>query len=308
MTSLLWFYGIFGGGLGLGLTLRRWQALAPGLMRLIILAIDAPLFFYSYWSLDLAHARLYAPIPIIATVLVVATLWLSPLWAKRLLPDRRSQGSFVLASAFSNIGTTGGAFLCYLFFGLEGLAQGYLFLLPYPVLVFTLGFAAARHYAGSGRLRPHEYLAHIVSNLISLVPLLAIALGLCLNAAGLRPPDGLAPWVDTFIKLGLGGMCLAIGMTLNPRELLPPGKVLAAGAAIKFALSPAAGLLLALAAYGSLAPLPSRIILIQSAMPPAIYAVITAALFDLDRRLVNSLWLSLSLALLPLAALLALFR
>lgn len=308
MTSLLWFYGIFGGALALGLSLRRWQAAAPGLMRLNILALDTPLFFYSYWSLDLARARLYAPIPVIAAILVAATLWLSPLWARRLLPDRRSQGSFVLAAAFSNIGTTGGAFLCYLFFGLEGLAQGYLFLLPYPILVFTLGFSAARHYAGAGRLRPHEYLTHLASNLISLVPLLAIAAGLALNFAGVRPPSGLGPWVDAFIKLGLGSMCLAIGMTLNPRELLPPARVLAAGAAIKFALSPALGLVLALAAYGSLAPLPSRIILIQSAMPPAIYAVITATLFDLDRRLVNALWLSLSLALLPLAALLALIR
>ncbi|MEW6516442.1 MAG: AEC family transporter [candidate division FCPU426 bacterium] len=303
MTSLLWFYGIFGGALGLGLGLRRWQAAAPGLMRFSILALDTPLFIYSYWSVDLARARLYAPIPIIATLLVVLTLWLSPLWAKRLLPDERSQGSFILTAAFSNIGTTGGAFLCYLFFGLEGLSLAYLFLLPYPILIFTLGFNTARRYSGSGPLRPHEYLTRLASDLISLVPLLAIALGLGLNVAGLKPPAALATGVGWFMKVSLACNCLAIGLTLSPRELIPPVKAFLAEASIKFLLSPLAGLILALAVYGSLAPLPSRIILIQSAMPPAMYAVITTNLFGLDRKLANSLWLALSLGFLPLAAL-----
>lgn len=194
--GLFWFYLIFYGALALGVALRRWRNTAPRIMRLTILWIDAPLFFISYWMLDLTQLRLYAPIPILATVLVLVPLFLSPALAEKLFPKKISQGSFVLSAAFSNIGTTGGSFLCYLLFGLPGLSLGYLFLFPYPILIFVLGFSAAKRYSCDCRLTFRDYLSNITTNAISLVPLVAIALGLSLNAVGVKPPANIAPWVD----------------------------------------------------------------------------------------------------------------
>lgn len=302
--GLLGFYLIFYGALALGVTLRRWQQAAPRIMRLTILWIDAPLFFISYWMLDLNQLRLYAPIPIIATVLVLVPLYLSPALAKKLFPRKTSQGSFVLSAAFSNIGTTGGSFLCYLFFGLPGLSLGYLFLFPYPLLIFTLGFSAAKHYACDCRLTFRDYLSNIATNMISLIPLVAITLGLILNASGVKPPAHIGPWVDVWVKAGLGLMCLSIGMTLVLRRVFVHRLAIAALSALKFLAVPALALVLVLFAYGSLASIPARVILIQAAMPPAIYAVITANLFNLDRELVNSLWFTTTLLLIPIAALL----
>ncbi len=282
--------------------LRRFRRYAAPMMRLTVLGIDAPLFFISFWLLDLDRVFRFLPIPIIATALVLLPLWFSPRIAEKLIAEKKGQGSFILSAAFSNIGTTGGAFICYLLFGLEGLALGYLFLLPYPVLIFTLGFSVAKHHTCDCRLSWRDYLGNILGNLIAIVPLLAIALGLVLNTLGLRPPTDIDGIIDLFVKAGLGIMCLAIGMTLNLKRIFTPAKAIWSLAGIKFIALPAIAIMAALLAYGSLTTLPAKIIVIQSAMPPAIYAVITANIFNLDRDLVNALWFSTTLMLIPVAA------
>ncbi len=298
-TRLLWFLLLFYGSLGLGLTLRPWKALSPLIMRFTILLLETPIFIYSFWILDMQHLKQSAPIPLLSTLLVVLTLVLSPWGAQRLRLSRKAQGSFILAATFSNVGTTGGAFICYLLFGLPGLSLGYLYLLPYPIIIFTLGFSVAKHFASECRLSFRDYFTNIATNVISMVPLAAMALGLLLNLIGFQPSRGLVPWADGLIKLDLGIMCLAIGMTLRLPHLFSPWRPVVAVSAIKFLILPLLALIMVLFLYGSLGPLPAKVILIQSAMPPAIYAVITAHLFGLDRELVNSLWFSLTLLLIP---------
>ncbi len=302
---LFWFYGLFYGALGLGAVAHRYRAWGPRLMRMVILFIEAPIFIYSYWHLDLAKTREYAPIPLIAAIMVLWSLALGGFWGRRLFRrNRGAQGSFILASGFSNIGTTGGAFIAYMLYGLPGLALGYLFLLPYPFLIFTLGFTLAKHYSSPGKLPAKAYLKNILQNAFSLLPLLAIASGLLLNLSGIVLPahwDGL---VDGLIKLDLGLMCFAIGMTLEWTKILGFGKAILSVAAIKFLATPLLALLLVLLVYGTLAPLSSKIILLQAAMPPAIYAVVTVNLFKLDRDLANALWLANAFILIPVAGLL----
>ncbi len=305
MTPLLLFYLIFYGGLALGMPLRRWQAWSPRLMRLAILFLEVPIFFYSFWILDLPKIGHYAPIPIISTLLMLSLIGVSRAWSKKLLPNQpRAQGSFILASAFSNIGTTGGAFICYLLFGAQGLSLSYLFLLPYPLVIFTLGFSLAKHYASPVRLTWTDYVHNIVSNLTSLIPLLAMTLGLILNVLHV-PQWTHAPWVaDVLIKTDLIIMFVAIGMTLDIHSLFKPWAALAAIQVLKYLFSPVLALGLVLLAYGNVHGLPAKIILIEAAMPAAIYAVITANLFELDQRLANALWVTTTLVLIPLAAVL----
>lgn len=307
MNHLFQFYLLFYGALGLGFWLRSRRAWAPGLMRAAILLLDTPLFFYSYWILDLSRLRHYAPVPVISALLVLAMAVISVLWSRKLLAERTSQGSFVLAAAFSNIGTTGGAFICYLLYGTPGLALGYLYLLPYPLLVFTLGFSLAKHYAGPGRLSVLAYARNLVTNVTSLVPLLAMGAGFYFNLHHVPVPAVAPALADGFIKLDLVIMFAAIGMTLDLTSLFSPARAVLALNAIKYLLSPLVALGLVLGAYGFGISLPAKVILIQSAMPPAIYAVITVNLFNLDRRLVNALWVSSTLVLIPLAALLFVF-
>jgi len=303
ISRLLGFYLIFFGALGLGLALSRWKAWSPKIMRFSILLVEGPIFAYSFWNLDWDNLRQFAPIPALSVLAIVITSVLAPLWARRLLPgEPRAQGSFVLAAAYSNIGNTGGLFLCYLLYGLPGLALGSLFLLPYPLMIFTLGFGMAHGYARAKRLRWRDYLLNAGQNPLSVVSLSFMALGFLLNRLGVPCPAGLAPVADVFIRLNLGISCVAIGMTLSLGGLFRPWKPVAAVGVIKFLLTPLVSLLAALAWYGSFAPLPVKIILIQAAMPPAMYAVITANLFGLDRDLANSLWLSNTLLLVPVAA------
>jgi predicted permease len=303
MNALLQFYLIFYGGLALGLPLRRWQAWSPKLMRAAILGLEVPIFLYSFWILDLPKIRHYAPIPIISTLLMLILIVVSRAWSKKIFPKNpHAQGSFVLASAFSNIGTTGGAFICYLLFGTQGLSLSYLFLLPYPLVIFTLGFSLAKHYASPVRLTLTDYLHNIVSNLTSLVPLLAMSLGLILNVAKI-PHWAHAPLVaDVLIKTDLIIMFVAIGMTLELKALFKPWPAIAAIQVIKYLISPLLALGFIGLAYGRWNSLPAKIIFIESAMPAAIYAVITANLFQLDRKLANALWVSGTLLLIPLAA------
>jgi predicted permease len=208
---------------------------------------------------------------------------------------------------FSNIGTTGGAFLCYLLYGTQGLALGYLYLLPYPLLVFTLGFSLAKRYASPGPVAWREYARGLVTNLVSLLPLLAMAAGFYFNLRHMALP-GFAPLgADILIKLDLVIMFAAIGMTLEPSALFSPWQAVLSLNILKYLVSPLLALGCVWLAYGFPSALPAKVILIQAAMPPAIYAVITVNLFHLDRRLVNALWISGTLLLIPLAALLFVF-
>lgn len=303
MTArLLAFYGLFYGALAAGVVLRARRELSPHLMRWTIILLEPWLFLYSLWTLDPARVRHYAPIPLMAVVLILLPLFLTRPLARRLLPQRTSQGSFILAAAFANIGTTGGAFLCYLLYGLPGLSLAYLFLLPYPFLVFSLGFGLARHYASEGvHLTFKDYVAAALRDPVSLLPILAMAVGAALNYFDVLPPAGAKPWVDVMIKADLVIMCFAIGMTLEPPRLRRDWPAIAANAGIKFLALPALTLTAIWLIYGSLDPLPARVLLIQSAMPSAIYSVVTSNLFKLDRELANTLWITTTLLLAPVA-------
>jgi predicted permease len=302
----IWFYVLLYGSLAAGMLLSKWKRHSPLIMRLAILFIDAPILIYSFWIFDAKNLLNYALIPVMGIVLVLAPMWLSPILAKRILPEKKSQGSFILSAAFSNIGSTGGSFICYLLFGLQGLSLGYLYLLPYPFLVFTMGFSIARKYSLDERINLKDYFLNIVTNLFSLVPLLSIAAGIILNTSGITPPEILVPVSDIWIKAGLGLMCFAIGMTLELGKLASLIKPVLSLCFIKFVITPCIAAAAVLLFYGSFAPLAAKIIIIQSFMPAAIYSVITANLFGLDRDLVNSLWISTTVFLIPVAGILLL--
>ncbi len=297
MTALVGFYLLFYGSLAAGLLLRRGRAWAPRIMRWTILIVEPWLFFYSLWVVDLRQLPHYAPIPLASVGLILLSLLVAFPLARRFLPRPESQGSFLLAAAFSNIGTTGGAFVCYLLFGQPGLSLAYLFLLPYPFVVFTLGFSLAKRYASDRALTLGDYFRATLTDPLSALPLLAMAAGAAANAWGWRPPSWAASVIGVLIRLDLIAMCLAIGLTLERPSFRTDWKPLLANSLIKFVISPACALIAIGLAYGSLRPLPARVILIQSAMPSAIYAVIMANLFGLDRELVNRLWISSTLLL-----------
>jgi predicted permease len=304
----LWFIILFYGSLGLGYAFRRYQAATPRIMFLALLCLETPIFFFSFWSLDFAQIAFYAPIPVLAIFAMLLPMLLAVSWAPKLGLDRLGQGSFILASAFSNVGTTGGAFICYLLFGLPGLALAYLFLSPYPLIVFTLGFSIAKNYASDCCLTWRDYVKNILANLISAVPLAGIALGALINLMGVRPISGVTLWIDAIIKIDLALMCFAIGMTLKPAQFFRPWRVVWSVAAIKFLALPIFAFVCALLFYGGLTPLPAKILLIQCAMPPAIYAVITANLYRLDKNIANAIWISNTLLLVPVLVILLLAR
>ena len=83
--NYLWFYLLFYGSLGAGILLRPWQKSSGIIMRSAVLCLDAPLFLYSFWMLDINRVRQYLPIPILATCLILLPLYLSPWWARRFL-------------------------------------------------------------------------------------------------------------------------------------------------------------------------------------------------------------------------------
>jgi predicted permease len=305
----IWFYVLLYGSLTAGILLYRWKRYSSLIMRLAILLFDTPILIYSFWIFDSKKLTEYSLIPVMGAVLVLVPMWLASVFAKRILPEKKSQGSFILSAAFSNIGSTGGSFITYLLFGLHGLSLGYLYLLPYPLLVFTMGFSIARKYSSDERVHLKDYFLNIITNLFSLVPLLAMAAGFILNISSITPPDILVPLSDIWIKSGLGVMCFAIGMTLKLQRISSLIKPILSLCSIKFILIPCIAAAAVLLFYGSFSPLAAKIIMIQSFMPAAIYSVITANLFGLDRDLVNSLWISSTIFLIPIAGiLLLLFR
>lgn len=306
-VKLLWFYFLSYGALLLGFFLRRWSQYSPLVMRASVYALEAPLFLYAFWVLDFQQTREYAIIPLFSLALLLGGLAVHPLWAKMLSSDPRSQGSLVLASSFSNVGSTGGLFICYLLFGSTGLSLASLFLLPYPIIIFTLGFSEAHRYGQNQRLPLRESIRRMATHSISFIPIAAMAVGLVLNFFRISPPRFMPQWADVWARLSMAVSCMAIGSTIRTGQWFSPWKPVAAVGIVKFIFTPCIAALLLSIWFDNFLHPSAIVILIQACMPPAVYSVVMANVFRLNRDWANSIWLSNTLFLIPIVGVLFYF-
>lgn len=292
-TALIW------GSLAVGLVWRRGnpavaQWTAP-LLKFNAITFPVLGFFIAFWRLDLAaHGWRLVLVPVIAAAGSIVTFLAARIFARRrALPPRR-YGAFLLSAAISNIGLTFGMPLCYALFGLDGFALAGLYVLYFPFFVYIVLFTFADRWRrladghDTPRNRPGDLVTGFFRDPFRTIPILSFAAGLVMNF--LFGNNAIPAWLKALnhmgIYLSLLFAFLAVGFTIHAGGLRTHAREIMALCGLKFLLTPAAAVGVALLFGFSGRAL--AVIAIESACPVAIFSVMTAAIYDLDQELAGA--------------------
>ena len=277
----------------LGWAKREW---APRLMSAAIIGVDSPIALLAVWYLAI-QADVWK-VPVAGAIVAVATSLAGLEIGRRLRLPPQDRAVFGLQGGMGNVGYTLGGALCFALWGIQGLALELMFCMMWPFYAFLFCFPIARHYgeqaAGAARepqpsaLRyATDILLRSLTDLRSL-PLYMVTLGLVLNVRGFAPPEAIRRWhvIDILMVVGIFMQFGGVGLTVEARRLPAFWKPALGTAALKFLLSPA--LMLGAALLLGLSGVPLYVCVLLAAMPTALYSVLMANLFGLNKDLANA--------------------
>lgn len=282
-----------------GYALRRSGRVKPEwarpIMSAAIVGCDAPIAWLAIWFLRIEPGVWKVPVVGVAVGMAACLAGLAIARARRMAPA--DAAVFGLQSGMGNVGYTLGGPLCFVLWGLQGLALEQMFCMIWPFFAFLFCFPIARHYgelaAGGAveRVSPAAYAARTLwrslTDLRSL-PLYLATLGLTLNLAGAAPPEWVREHhlIDALMVAGIFMQFGGVGVTVRASRLLAFWKTALGSAALKFLLSPV--LMLAACLALGMTGEPLYVCLLLSAMPTALYSVLMANLFGLNKDLANA--------------------
>jgi predicted permease len=289
--------------LGLGYASRRLGLLHPdaskAISRTVVLTLEAFVCLMGSWHLDLSHPGRALLVPVIGAAVTLGLLGLGFLVSELLGHDGKRRGAFMVCAMMSNIGMSLGGFLCYAMFGMDGQSLAVIYMAHFLPVALTIGLMIATYYTTGAHTTVRATLASMARNPIVVVPISCLLLGLVLNVAGVRAAAGLRTANGAAVYAVVICHAYAIGLTFRVRRIGRYWREAAALMGTKFVLGPlwGAALVFVLGQWGAFDGLLWRVVLIEAAMPVAIFATIVSNLFDLDRDLANTAWVLTTLAL-----------
>lgn len=243
----------------------------------------------SLWGLPAPDPRLLT-LPLLGLAAWICGGAMAVVLAKRLKLDRVQSGSLYCCGTFTNIGAVG-ALVCVLFLGERSIALVALYRLCEELFFFSVAVPVSRWYgSGTGErlsfrsLRPDPVLWVVLAALLA---------GIGLNLLGVPRPQPLGHAASSFMILATVLFLAAIGMSLRLSSLGRYTRQWLAVAGIKFIGVPLVitGLAWAIG-YGAIdGGLPLKVVVIVSAMPVAMNALVPPSLFGLDLDLANACWI-----------------
>lgn len=278
----------------LGWVKAHW---AKRIMSAAIVCIDAPIAWLAVWHLDILADVWKVPVVggVVAVTVSLAGLGL----AKRLRLPPQDAALFGLQGGMGNVGYSLGGFLCFALWGVQGLALEQMFCMMWPFYAFLFCFPLARHYGLAARgaaeieakVPPWRYALRVLGrSLLDLksLPLYMVLLGLALNLQGVAPPEGVTRWhiIDGLMVAGILMQFGGVGMTVRAGRLPRFWRLSLGTAGLKFLLHPV--LMVATALALGMAGTPLYVCVLLAAMPSALYSVLMANIFGLNRDLANA--------------------
>jgi predicted permease len=246
------------------------------------------------WVLELGWSDLWLTVQ---PVILCVTCFALGLIVARLLRLRlEAAGVFSYAAAHSNMGFTLGGFICLRLFGEQGLAYTVIYCTLWTVVMFGVFFPLAGRFAG--RSEPYG-IDTFVRNLLDLrcLPLFGILFGIGLSLTGWERPAFVQRWavVDVLVIVCTAVMFFVTGLRLHLSHLWRNIRLSSWLAGIKFVVSPllAVGLIWLVRLSGlNLSSLAVNVMIVESFMPVALFAVAVANLYKLDAPLASSLFVA----------------
>ena len=268
------------------------ESLAKKIMTGLLVCLNWPIALLVIWRMQLSRELIWLPIVGLCLMLTITAISTAVFSAYKL--DRRSRLTLILAGALSNLGYTGGAFVCYALFGANGLGLANLYLAPVISTIYLVFFPL---------LKVHELRINDTHREFKLVQILdprclaipAVITAIVLNLTNTQFPNFISKLhiIDIFVYTASSLAFFAIGLRVRLSRLKNYINLYFPLAAVKFVLTPAVALLLIglLAVTGqNLTGLVRKVILVLSATPSAVVMVTMSNVFDLDGSLASALW------------------
>lgn len=259
-----------------------------------LIAFEPPIIVWSIWGLPLSRDMFF--LPLAGLMMVVLGFGMGKLASPLLDVDFIRRKVFVISSSLANHGFTMGGVICYLFLGEKGLALAAIFIMYFVPFTFLFIFFYAARGTNHGPMNLFRFFINIRN-----MPLGAVLLAIFLRGMEFERPDIRFP-LNTFLAISIALYYFTLGLNFNAGDLNPFKREHGLLAGIKFIVIPAVTYLVLLSV--DLNADLSKVILIESVMPVAVYGVITAILFQLEPRYASSIFIVNSVifivAILPL--------
>jgi len=265
---------------------------AKKIMTLVLVCFNWLIALFVIWQMHLTRQLIW--LPIVGVVLMLAITALSTALFHFLKLDRKTRLTLILAAGLSNLGYTGGAFVCYALFGTDGLGLANIYLLLWLPVVYLIFFPL---------LKIHElHLKHSSAGFkltrvldFRFLALPAVITALTLNLTNVKIPNFVLQFhiIDIFVYVASSLSFFAIGLRVKLSRLKNYINLYFLLALVKFILTPAVTLLLIslLASTGrNLTGLVQNVIMVLSVTPSAVLMVTISNVFDLDGPLASALW------------------
>jgi predicted permease len=268
------------------------EGAAKKLMNFVMVVLNWPATLVAIWQMEMRWSVL--TVPVMGVVLLFASSIFALIVFRFHKLDVQGRLTAVMAGGLANLSHTGGAFVCYAIFGLEGYALGQLYLALWLPTVYIMWMPILKAYEQRNLGRKETFSGRDLFD-ARLMGLWAMVVGLALNFSHLATPAVLTRWyvMDPFIYAASGLSFFAIGMRLSISRLKNYIPLYFTLGAVRFVLTPAAAALILWLCSGwfsNLSDLSRKVIMVQSTAPCAVLMVTMANIFDLDSRMGSALW------------------
>lgn len=258
--------------------------IAAKIVLLNLIVFEPPIILWSIWGLALRGEMFF--LPVAGLIMVMFGFYLGRLMTPLLSGDALHRKVFVISASLANHGFTMGGVICYLFLGEKGLALSAIFILYFIPFTFLFIF----FYAGSDSSAHginFRYLFDFIVNFRNM-PLFAVTVAIALRFMEVSRPALDFP-LNTLLAISISLYYFSLGINFKAGDLNPLSREHGLLATIKFIIIPI--ITFVMLQMVDLSADIRQVILIESFMPVAVYAVITSVLFNLNTRLASSLFI-----------------
>jgi len=268
------------------------EQFAKKIMTTVLVCFSWPIALFVIWPMQLDSQIIWLPIVGIVLMLVITALSITVFSFLKL--DQRSRLTLILAGSLSNMGYTGGAFVCYALFGTTGLAMANIYPVFWVTTVYLIFFPLLKIQELRTKDSDTKFRFGQILDLRFLV-LPAVIAAVVLNLTGVKSPAFIAKFhiIDILVYIASYLSFFAIGLQVKLSRLKNYINLYFPLAVIKFILAPAVALLiiwlLALTGQNLTDPV-QKVIIVLAATPSAVLMVTMSNVFDLDGPLASALW------------------
>jgi len=273
--------------------LRLPEHFAKKIMTTVLVCFNWPIALLVIWPMQLTGQLIWLPIVGIVLMLVITALSITMFSFLKL--DQRSRLTLILAGSLSNMGYTGGAFVCYALFGTTGLAMANIYPVFWMLTVYLTFFPLLKIQELRIKDSDAKFSFGQILDLRFLV-LPAVIAAVVLNLTGVKSPAFIAKFhiIDILVYIASSLSFFAIGLQVKLSRLKNYINLYFPLAVIKFILTPVVALLiiwlLALTGQNLTGPV-QKVIIVLAATPSAVLMVTMSNVFDLDGPLASALWI-----------------